>query len=223
MKFLVIPLCCVMAVLGVLTDGWAHKVNVFAYVQGETVVVEGFFSGKAKAMDCQVEVLDSGGKVLIQGVTDKQGIYSFPLSALPPLGGDLVLVLNAGAGHRADYTLAAGDLPIRTDQVQTKDSQAVTDGSPPREAQAETGPSTGAGDTAAKAAVNLKAVEELLDRKIGPLSNMLGSQQKLLMEQKDKGASLTEIIGGIGWIFGLFGTAAYFMSRKGDRSAREKG
>jgi nickel transport protein len=43
---------------------------------------------------------------------------------------------------------------------------------------------------------------------------MLGEQQKLLMEQKMKGPGVTEIIGGIGWIFGLVGVWAYFMSRK---------
>ena len=43
---------------------------------------------------------------------------------------------------------------------------------------------------------------------------MLGKQQKLLMELKEKSVSLTEIIGGIGWILGIVGVAAYFMSRR---------
>ena len=59
-----------------------------------------------------------------------------------------------------------------------------------------------------------KAVEEGLDSKIQPILRMLGEQQKLLMEQKMKGPGVTEVIGGIGWIFGMVGVWAYFISRK---------
>ena len=45
-----------------------------------------------------------------------------------------------------------------------------------------------------------KTVEDGLDSKIQPILQMLGEQQKLLMEQKTKGPGVTEIIGGIGWI-----------------------
>jgi nickel transport protein len=34
------------------------------------------------------------------------------------------------------------------------------------------------------------------------------------MEQKMRGPSVTEVIGGIGWIFGLVGVWAYFINRK---------
>jgi nickel transport protein len=57
-----------------------------------------------------------------------------------------------------------------------------------------------------------KAVEEALDDKIAPLVKMLGEQQRLLLEQKTREPSLTEIVGGIGWILGIVGIAAYFMS-----------
>ena len=59
-----------------------------------------------------------------------------------------------------------------------------------------------------------RAVAEELDKKIQPILRMLGEQQKLLMEQKLKGPGITEIIGGIGWIFGIVGVWAYLISRK---------
>ena len=67
--------------------GWAHKVNVFAYVEGDKVVVEGYFSGNIKAQNSAVEVLDSDGKKILEGKTDDKGIYSFKLADLPPLKG----------------------------------------------------------------------------------------------------------------------------------------
>ncbi|MGO9569847.1 MAG: hypothetical protein ACLP5H_20125 [Desulfomonilaceae bacterium] len=34
------------------------------------------------------------------------------------------------------------------------------------------------------------------------------------MEQKIKGTKVTEVIGGIGWIFGMVSIRSYFTSRK---------
>ena len=59
-----------------------------------------------------------------------------------------------------------------------------------------------------------RIVEEAVDSKIQPLATMLGQQQKLLMELKEKSISLAEIFGGIGWILGIVGVAAYLMSRR---------
>jgi nickel transport protein len=44
-------------------------------------------------------------------------------------------------------------------------------------------------------------VEEVVERKIAPLRSMLA-------EQNLSGPGLTEIIGGLGWIVGIFGAAA---------------
>ncbi len=71
---------CMAATLGMILmtmPALAHKVNVFAYVEGDSVVVEGYFGGNVKAQDCPVEVYDEGGKKIHEGKTDKKGIYSF--------------------------------------------------------------------------------------------------------------------------------------------------
>ena len=51
------------------------------------------------------------------------------------------------------------------------------------------------------------AIEKALDKKLKPV-------MKLLVESKQSGPSLTEILGGIGYILGLVGIAAYFKSRQ---------
>jgi nickel transport protein len=50
-------------------------------------------------------------------------------------------------------------------------------------------------------------------KKIEPVIRMLGQQQKILLEQQDRGPTLSEIVGGIGWILGLVGVTAFFMGR----------
>lgn len=51
-------------------------------------------------------------------------------------------------------------------------------------------------------------VEAAVEKKIAPV-------RALLVAEKEKGPGLTEIIGGIGWLVGLAGLAAYAGSRRG--------
>lgn len=210
---------CIFFLWSVLaTEATAHKVNLFAYVEGDEIVVEGYFSGSAKAMNCLVDVFDSSGKKLLEGKTDAQGLYSFKISQLTPTKGDLRFVLHAGQGHMADYTLPAAELPRSprdgASATQTEDKPPATQPVPVLP-DVKNGGKEGYGTPPAPVdPVALKTVlDESLDAKIQPLIKMLGNQQKMLLEQKDKGPSVVEILGGIGWIFGLFGTAAYFASR----------
>lgn len=255
-----------VCVLVVLWCGAAagHKVNVMAYVEGDQIVVEGYFSAKAKAMNCQVDVLDSQGKKLHEGKTDAQGMYRFPLSALGKFSGDLKFMLHAGMGHQADYVLRASELgsaasaaPKEPDKQPAQDAPASKPESreteplkTPAEAQTVSSAS-GASEISREAkeapkapapqsvhvqetsaalpppapviqpvdiAALTKALEGALDRKIEPVIRLLGQQQKILMEQKDRGPTLSEIVGGIGWILGLVGVTAFFLGRS--RSAK---
>ncbi len=202
--------CCATAVR-------AHKVNLFAYVEGDRIIVEGYFSGNAKAMNCVVDVLDNTGKKLIEGKTDAQGIYSFKIAELPSITGDLKIVLHAGQGHMTDFTLPAADLPA---SAKAGAPASASEGTPePAKSQSAKVEAPRAAETPAVQPVGTdagalkKILDETLDAKMQPLVKMLGNQQKLLIEQKERGPSMVEIFGGIGWIFGIFGTAAYFAGR----------
>jgi nickel transport protein len=52
-----------------------------------------------------------------------------------------------------------------------------------------------------------RIIESTLERKLAPIKRSLAKQQ----EQQP---SLQDILGGIGYIFGLAGIAAYFKSKK---------
>lgn len=213
----------------------AHKVNVFAYVEGDTVVVEGYFSGNAKAMDCPVEVFDAGGKKVHEGKTDRKGGYSFRLADLPAFSGGLRIVLEAGMGHKAECTLSAADIPSTVKQEPSPKDQAPK-GEPPKaqpptelppreqprpkdkSEEAPSGPAVAAPSPAVDQAALTAALETAMDKKLEPVIRMLGKQERLLLEQQQGGPKMTDIVGGIGWIMGLAGLAAYFKSR--GRSAK---
>ena len=198
-------------VLSFTPAAWGHKVNVFAYVQGDKVFVEGYFGGNVKAQNSAVEVFDSDGKKILVGKTDSKGMYSFRLTDLPPVKGDMKIVLVAGMGHRSEYNLSADELPASAvikgasgTGVQTKEPEIVRQTALPEAAPL----------SVQDASTLKKLVAEELDKKIQPVLKMLGEQQRLLMEQKSKGPGITEIVGGIGWIFGIVGVGAYLTTRK---------
>ncbi len=202
---------CMAVMLGIaLITGpaWAHKVNLFAYVEGDRVVVEGYFSAKSKAQDSLVEVFDETGKKIHEGKTDKDGIYSFKLADLSAFTGGLRFVLDAGMGHKAEYTLSSSDLPGSPKKEEPAKEQ-------PRKNQSEAvpGPAPGGSVQVLDQAALAAALETAMDKKLDPIVRMLGRQEKLLLEDKQGGPRINDIIGGIGWIVGMVGLAAFFWGR----------
>lgn len=84
----------------------AHKVNVFAYVEGETVFTESYFPDGKPVAGGAIEVLDKKNATLLTGKTDDKGLFHFPLSKKE----DLTIVINASMGHKNSYLLKASEM-----------------------------------------------------------------------------------------------------------------
>jgi nickel transport protein len=164
----------------------AHKVMIFAWIERDTVFTESKFSGGKKAINAQVVIFDKDGKKLLEGKTDNKGEFSFKI----PKVTDLRIVLNAAMGHKAEWTVPESEIREAGTIVEEKNavqpSGAIAVGLSKEEVQ--------------------KIIEDSLDKKLRPIVRMM-------TESKDTKPSLTEIIGGIGYIFGLMGVALYFMNR----------
>lgn len=213
---LLIVLITLLAILFETAPTLAHKVNVYAYVDIDRLVVEGYFGGKAGAVNCPVELFDGEGKKVLEGRTDEKGTWSVKLADLPPIKGDLLIVLAAGMGHRADYTLSAADLASALKGALTPQAHAPGDqsGATGRPSLPSAGGSSGNLTEVPHVPADPRAMpDEALAARLDRIEAMLSNQQKILMDQKTKGPSMTEIIGGIGWIFGIIGVAAYCLSR----------
>ena len=163
----------------------AHKVMIFAWVEGDTVFTESKFSGGKKAINARVEIFDKDGKKLLDGKTDNKGEFSFKIPKLT----DLRIVLNAAMGHKAEWTVPESEIREVGNIVEKKSAQV-------------SGP---IGIGLSKEEVK-KIVEDSLDKKLRPIVRMM-------TESKNNEPSFTEIIGGIGYIFGLMGVALYFKNR----------
>ena len=84
----------------------AHKVTIFAWVEGDRIYTESKFSGGKRVQGGTVTVIDSAGNQLLEGKTDDNGEFSFKT----PKADGLTVVLLAGMGHRNQWTLSAEEL-----------------------------------------------------------------------------------------------------------------
>ena len=185
---------------------FAHKVMIFAWVEGDTVYTQSKFSGGKRTKNAEVIVFDTKDNQLLEGKTDENGEFSFKI----PGKTGLKIVLEASMGHRAEWKIPVEEITTGT----------VSERGPPEtdvKAAAET--SLDGADVKTKSEPSVSTtvplgsqeiqtlIDESLDRKLAPIINVLGSFQ-------NQGPGMTEIIAGIGYIFGLVGVALYFANRR---------
>jgi nickel transport protein len=190
----------------------AHKVSVFAYAEGGRVFTESYYVDGSKVANSPIEVFDSTGKVLLSGRTDDAGQFSFT----PPAGvkGGLRIVVTASMGHKAETVLAASELPVT---ARTEVSKPKAEPSEPRRIEAKSAPKAHNPAPTAQPARSVLTQEELaqirqtvaqeLDARLTPLARQLASMSQ------DR-ITMTDIVGGLGYIAGLLGVV-FFMKGRG--------
>ncbi len=171
----------------------AHKVFIHAWFDGDTIYTESYFGAKRKVKGGLILVFDPSGKKLLEGRTNEKGEFSFKA----PQKTDLRIVVEAGMGHRNECILKAEE-DSRVPGGEAKDFKADN-------ATAESMPLISVGAEQIKA-----LVEQALDARLKPIKHELAAIRK------EKSIGITEIIGGIGYIFGLMGLVMYFRSRGKD-------
>ena len=106
MKNLRTAILFVLLLLVLAAPAMAHKVNLFAYAEGGKVFTESYFPDGRAVEGGKVLVYDSGDTLLIEGTTDKDGYFNFPISKVD----DLRIVIEATMGHRNEFTLKKSEV-----------------------------------------------------------------------------------------------------------------
>jgi len=173
----------------------AHRVTVFAWVEGDMVHTQSKFGGGRKAQGSPIQVYDLQDNLLLEGLTNDQGEFSFKA----PEKMDLRVVLVAGTGHQAEWFVRAADFGgtitgelVAADKTQTREAIVGRDA-----------PTTASLISASELQ---QVVEAAVDKKLQPVVRML-------VEKNTAGPTFKDIMGGIGYIFGLVGIATYFRCR----------
>ena len=84
----------------------AHKVNLFAYVESGKIYTESYFPDGSPVKGGKVLIYDSQNNLLLEGVSDKNGLFSFPV----PKVDDLTIVIEATMGHKNSFKLKKADV-----------------------------------------------------------------------------------------------------------------
>jgi nickel transport protein len=82
-------------------NAMAHKVNLFAYAEGGKIYTESYFPDGKGVENGKILVYDSRKHLFLEGVTDTQGLFSFPITVVD----DLTLVIEASMGHKNSFKL----------------------------------------------------------------------------------------------------------------------
>lgn len=173
----------------------AHRVTIFGWVEGDTVYTESQYPDGKRVKNGKILVYNGEDKELLTGTTSDNGEFSFKI----PNASALQVVIQAGMGHQGEWTFSEQEI------------RAASGGSPNsgipepivNEPPAVPEPQTPAPDLEQLE----QMMERVMDKKLQPITRMLAQ-----MEQK--GPTTKDIFGGIGYILGLAGVAAYFLSRK---------
>ena len=188
--------------------GHAHKVRIFAWEESGIINTEVKFTGGRPAKNAQISVTSTQDKnELLTGITDSNGMFSFPIPDTAKKNHyNLEISVNSGDGHKNSWLLNAADyLQISENTHQ----QQPTSSSPTSLHAAQQAPPEQQKSTLVVVDQEQlrQIIESALDRKLGPI-------KRSLAEQQEKKPSLQDILGGIGYILGLAGIAAYFKSQK---------
>ena len=183
----------------------AHNVTVFAWVDGDTIHSQSKFSGGKRVKNALILVYDFKDVLLLEGKTDENGMFSFKI----PKKTALKIVLKASMGHLAVWKLRAEEL----DEAESKTAAEPTGMKAPLVTKSgsvdiqEKSESSGPTKISLERQEIEKIINASLDKKLAPIT-------EILADSIQRGPGFTEIMGGIGYIFGLVGVALYFANRK---------
>ena len=187
--------------VGLMTSALAHNVVSGVYADGLLIEGEiGFSNGDMAQPGLTVEVFDGAGHALGKTETLDDGAFSFKADSKQKH----VFKVDLGSGHVAEMELAADELTeSRTVSVTTDTEQESLKSN---EASAESGQS-------AASTIGSVSTEELQQLIRSAVAQQIRPLQKEIRAYKEK-VFFRDITGGLGFIFGLFGVAAWMASRR---------
>jgi len=174
----------------------AHKVKLFAYVEDGFVAGYAYVPSGDRIGNASIAVRNQAGEILQTVTTDGAGDFRFPA----PEAGPVELVMTTADGHRASWTVSADELGGPQTAIPEKPSAEEQEGEPT--------PSAVAGSSGAEVDLEgLKGeIQEIVRREIRPV-------RQQLLEYEDA-TRIHDIVGGIGYIAGVFGLVFFLKGRK---------
>lgn len=206
-----LPVLLLMAALLAPAGALAHRVNIFAWPEGDNILVECGFSRSSPVRNGLVTVYDAAdGRELLQGRTDARGRFAFAVPDAVRQGHGLRIRVDAGEGHVNDWTLEASEISgaaAPSAEPGQADARPAAAASPAAAGTGAVPAPPGAREQPVTAPEVRAIVAEALNTGLAPLRRELAALSA-------PGPDVRDIIGGLGWIMGLAGIACYTLARR---------
>jgi hypothetical protein len=191
------------------SPAFAHAVYIFAWVDGESICTESYFSKNSKVRGGVVNGVGSKGNILFTGSTDEGGKVCFPL---PEQAQDIEFAVSAGEGHRGTFTLREEDVaPFLPPGEKAIDTTAAIDkheAAPVIEPLEQTGTYENLAADNVSEQVLREIVREELKKQLAPIQQQVGAITY------DRSPGWKDIFGGLGWIAAVASLAYTVMNAK---------
>ena len=198
--------------LGGSAPALAHKVVAGAYAAGDHIEGEIGFSDGTVAKNQPVDVLDESGAKIGETRTGEDGTFTFkPTKAIVH-----IFHADMGGGHIAHIRVDVADLPAGLASAAGGAPAAAATAAPAAAATA----APAAGAPAAATAVSPTALSDAQrDVLLQAVTNEMKPLRKEIIALKEKD-DLQSILGGLGYIAGLFGLYFFISARRSQSAQR---
>ena len=198
----VVPICgalcrAFVAALLLLTPlAWGHGVELFATVEGNQIHGSVRYADHTPVDDAPVRAYAPDGAMIAETRTGPDGRFTLPVTQHT----DYRIVGDAGEGHLGEHTVRAAELPLTAETANSPEAIGSDDVvSSPSHTMHELVHD----DLDAR-------IEQAVARQVAPLRQQLFDYEHTLR--------LRDILGGIGYVFGLAGVVAMLKRRKSPES-----
>ncbi len=172
----------------------AHGINLFATVEGTSIQGTLHYADGTPAANAPVVAFAPDGATIAEATTDETGRFTFQVRVRCRHR----LVGDAGQGHRGLFTIAEEDLPESLPGLGEVTSVAPT-------SVVETSPKSNVAEQALPDDFDAR-VEAAIARQLRPLREQINGYETAIR--------LRDVMGGIGYLFGLAGLIALLKTRK---------
>lgn len=196
-----------LAIFLLTTPAHAHKIKIFAMVEGETVTGYAYAPGGVRLPNNTIEIFDGNKEKVGETKTDANGAFSFT----PQKRNNLSFELDTGDGHRTAFLINADELPASLPAAgapQTAPATTPQTATPQPPSAPETTPASVAPAELAT------LIDQAVAHNIKPL--------RVQIEAYEQKIRLHDILGGIGYIMGLAGIFAYMQAGKKEKESKRK-
>lgn len=184
-------------VLAAVSPAAAHKLKVFAAVEGQAVRGYAFFIGGGRPEGSAWVAKDAAGARIADGTTDAQGRFAFDLPAA--VSGDVTVTVDTHEAHIASVRLAAA-------RLRGAAAAPAAPGTPASAAPAVPATAAPAAGAARDDAQLATLVSAAVQREVEPLLERI--------EVMDARLRFTDILSGLFLIIGLAGIGLWARGRR---------